>query len=336
MSALAPLPTGFVPPQWCANAHLQSILPTLGIRRVAIKRRAQTLLRHSESHVLDCGDGVRLLGYLSTQTSLGRPAARDMIVLLHGWEGSAESSYVLSLGSHLYALGCDVFRLNLRDHGPSHHLNEGVFHSCLLDEVIGAVASIQRVHAPERLSLAGFSLGGNFALRVAAAAPARGLELSRAIGVCPVLRPHSAIEVLDRGWFFYREYFLYAWKRSLRRKQALFPKRYRFDHILKQNTITGMTELMLEHYSQFASLDDYLSGYALTGDRLTNLQVPAHILCALDDPIIPARDLDDLAQTPLLEIIKSPVGGHCGFMDGWLAESWADRRIAQVMGLRSA
>jgi uncharacterized protein len=335
MSVLASLPSPFAPPQWCAHPHLQSILPTLRIRRATVTRRARTLIRHSKAHVLDCGDGVRLLGHLATQVDAGRAPARDMIVLIHGWEGSADSLYVLSLGSYLFERGCDVFRLNLRDHGPSHHLNEGVFHSCLLDEVIGAIGDVQQRFEPARLSVAGFSLGGNFALRVAADGPQRGLELERAIGICPVLRPRNTVDVIDRGLFLYREYFLYAWKRSLRRKQSLFPKRYRFEHVLKQNTIAGMTELMLEHYSEFASLDHYFEAYALTGDRLASLQVPAHILMSLDDPIIPAMDLDRLAHNPLLELIRSPVGGHCGFMDGWLSESWADRQVARLLNVQA-
>ena len=321
----------FTPPQWCANPHLQSIVPTLRLRRSIVSRRAATLIRHSEPHTLDCGDGVRLLGHLASQTRAGRAAARDLVVLIHGWEGNADSLYVLSLGSYLYERGCDVFRLNLRDHGPSHHLNEGVFHSCLLDEVIGAIRDVQRRFAPPRLSVAGFSLGGNFALRVAAHGPQQGLDLTRAIGVCPVLRPHSTLAVLDR-FFIYREYFLRAWKRSLEHKQALFPKRYRFENVLEQTSIARMTELMLEHYSEFRSLEDYFDGYALTGTRLANLKVPAHLLIALDDPIIPADDLERVARSPYLEVIVSSTGGHCGFMDSWSTESWADRQVARLIG----
>ncbi|MET0660564.1 MAG: alpha/beta fold hydrolase [Steroidobacteraceae bacterium] len=324
--------SGFVPPQWFTNPHVQSILPTLRIRRRAVMQRAAALVRQGEPQTLDCGNGVRLLGHLATQASVGRPRARALLVVRPAWEGNADSLYVLSLGGYLFARGCDVFRLNLRDHGPTHHLNEGVFHSCLLDEVIGAVAAVQRRFEPERLSVAGFSLGGNFALRVAADGPQHGLRLERALGICPVLRPRSTVDVLDRT-FIYREYFLHAWKRSLQRKQALFPKRYRFEHVLAQNTIARMTELMLEHYSEFESLDHYLDGYALTGDRLAGLTVPAHMLIALDDPIIPARDLSLIARSPLLDLIRSPIGGHCGFMDSWHRESWADRQVARLLGV---
>src|SRR5262245_63475377 len=167
----------FAPPGWLANHHVQSILPSLKMRWPLLARRARALLRCGQTQIVDCGDGVRLLGHYSSQAAAGRPPARDLAILLHGWEGSADSLYVLSLGSYLFELGCDVYRLNFRDHGPSHHLNEEIFHSCRLDEVVGAVRAIQRAIPHRRLTLAGFSLGGNFALRVAARAPPAVIEL---------------------------------------------------------------------------------------------------------------------------------------------------------------
>ena len=53
-----------------------------------------------------------------------------------------ESSYVMATSGLLLERGYDVIRLNFRDHGDSHHLNPGVFHSCRIDEVVGAVAAV--------------------------------------------------------------------------------------------------------------------------------------------------------------------------------------------------
>lgn len=332
----ASLPTtadGFSPPGWLTNAHLQSILPSLRIRRPLVMRRARRLLEVSQEQILDCGDGVRLMGKYSSRAASGHAAARDLVVLLHGWEGHADSPYVLSLGTHLFELGCDIFRLNFRDHGPTHHLNEDLFHSCRLDEVVGAIRSLQRQHGDQRVTVAGFSLGGNFALRVASRATAAGIRLERAIGICPVLRPHSAMEILETGPFIYQHYFLSKWKSSLRIKQAAFPARYDFDSILSQRSIRTMTEVMLERYSDFATLDAYLTGYAITGPVLATLDVPSHIISALDDPIIPAADLNDLPRNPNLHITTAAHGGHCGFMDRFNSESWADRQVARIMGL---
>lgn len=330
-AALTSAAMSFVPPRWLTNAHLQSILPSLRLRRPFLARRARDLIAASETHILDCGDGVRLLGYHSAQTTLGRPPANDLVILLHGWEGSSDSLYVLSLGAHLYALGCDVFRLNFRDHGPSHHLNRELFHSCRLDEVVGAVRRIQALFPNRRITIAGFSLGGNFALRVAARAPNAGLQLDRAVAVCPVLRPHSTMQVLEHGSFIYRQYFISKWKRSLRLKQQLFPDTYDFKQVLTQNSLWKMTEMLIEYYSEFPTVDAYLEGYAITGEALARLEVPSYALLALDDPIIPAHDVQHLARNPNLDVLKIPYGGHCGFMDGFNRESWADRKVASLL-----
>jgi uncharacterized protein len=323
----------FSPPGWLANAHLQSILPSLKLRRPLLARRAHAMLACAQTQVIDCGDSVRLMGCYSGQAAAGRAPARELAILLHGWEGSADSLYVLSLGAHLFSLGCDVFRLNFRDHGPTHHLNEDIFHSCRLDEVVGAVRSIQAMIPERRVTLAGFSLGGNFALRVAARAPTAGVSLERAVAICPVLRPHSTMDVLEDGWFIYRQYFIAKWKRSLRLKQQCFPERYDFSTILAQRSIKAMTQILVERYSEFPDLDAYLRGYAIVGDALARLEVPSHILFSLDDPIIPARDLHELARSPQLEVTMLPHGGHCGFMDRFNSESWADRQVARLMGL---
>lgn len=325
----------FTPPAWLNNAHVQSILPSLKVRRLLLARRARAMLSCARTQVLDCGDGVRLLGHYSSQEAAGRRPARDLAILLHGWEGSADSLYVLSLGSHLFSLGCDVYRLNLRDHGPTHHLNEDIFHSCRLAEVLGAVRSIQQSLPGRRITMAGFSLGGNFTLRVAARAPAAGIDLARAVAICPVLRPHSTMDVLEQGSFVYRQYFIAKWKRSLRLKQRLFPQRYDFTSILAQRSIKTMTEVLVKRYSEFPDLDAYLNGYAIVGDVLARLEVPSHLLLALDDPIIPARDVDDLPRTPFLQITALPYGGHCGFMDSMSRESWADRQVGRLMGLNT-
>ena len=74
--------------------------------------------------LLEVAGGVRLHGIASL------PAAqppRAMVLLLHGWEGSAESSYMRLTAAQLLHAGLAVFRLNFRDHGNSHHLND-----CLL------------------------------------------------------------------------------------------------------------------------------------------------------------------------------------------------------------
>jgi predicted alpha/beta-fold hydrolase len=305
------------------------MLASTSWRRARINTRAAALLAGARELLLDCGEGVRLQCFLSTP-----PAGRGTpVVLLHGWEGSADSLYLLSLAQLLYQQGFEVARLNLRDHGETHHLNRDLFHSCRLPEVVGAVRTLQRTHLDMRpLQLVGFSLGGNFMLRVAAQARAAQLELAQVIAVSPVLDPIETLAALQRGFPGYELYFVRKWLRSLRKKQAAWPERYDFSAISRMRDLKSMTAELVRQYTDFGALEDYLNGYAVTGARLAHLEVPASIFTSLDDPIIPAGGLARLARPDSLSVTLSRYGGHCGFFERLAGPTWLERRIIAQLG----
>ena len=112
----------YSPPLGLANPHLQTILSSVGPRRWLVRRAFEQYRPREQNLILDCHDGIRLAGVYN---QAGNEPANSMAILIHGWEGSADSSYMLSLTTRLLEQGVDVFRLNLRDHGDSHHLNKG-------------------------------------------------------------------------------------------------------------------------------------------------------------------------------------------------------------------
>lgn len=326
-AALTRTPDPFRPSALLAGGHVQSVLASLPLRRPMVERRARRLIAGASDLILDCGDGVRLH---ACHTPAFTGTGRALAVLIHGWEGSADSLYMLSLGAHLAGVGYDVLRLNLRDHGASHHLNPGLFHSNRIREVVGAVARVQALFPGQPLLLGGFSLGGNFALRVAVRAPAAGLEIRQTVAICPVLDPASTLDALEAGWFGYRRYFIAKWRRSLLIKGACFPQLYDFSELARFTSLTAMTEHFVQRYSGFPDMASYLDGYAITGERLAGLEVPTHILLAEDDPVIPVADLDRVARPPALAITRTARGGHCGFMENLRMESWANRQIERI------
>lgn len=319
----------FVPPLGLRNSHVQSTLLSLSAWRIPVLQQARALRAAAEPVLLECGAGVRLHGF-SSQAASDAPWA----ILLHGWLGDADSSYVLSLGASLFAQGYNVFRLNLRDHGGTEHLNAGLFHSCLLDEVIGAVRAVQTRYRITDLSLAGFSLGGNFALRVAARADDAALSLRQVVAICPALNPHASDAALAAGLPMYRHYFLSKWKQVLKVKQQHFPEHYEFTSMLRTNSITELTDRLIQRHAGFSGVREYYDGYSLLGDTLCELRVPSRILIAQDDPIVPARDALLLPDNPYLHITSSAYGGHCGFIASWSGRRWVNQwAVASLAGM---
>ncbi len=310
------------------NPHLQTILSSLKIRALGEKH----LDSEAQEILVDAGEGVRLLGFYTGQES---GSSHGLILLLHGWEGGADSTYMLTTGGFFYRQGYDIFRLNLRDHGDSHHLNEGLFNSSLIEETHRAVQNIADTQGNLPLFIVGFSLGGNFAMRMAlrqARHPIRNLR--HVFAISPVLDPRKATDAMDRGFFVYRSYFVKKWKRSLRKKQSLFPHRYNFDYLMKCETLMEITDRILPRYSSYPTAQKYFQTYTLTGRRFSELSVPLFLLTAADDPIIPVEDFHGLEGNQHLHIHVERHGGHCGFLQDYRLRAWSQDLIHDAL-LRS-
>ncbi len=270
-----------------------------------------------------------MLAYLSHH-----PHARGLMIILHGWEGSSSSAYVLSAGSYFFDRGFSVCRLNLRDHGESHHLNEGLFHGALLQETFDAVDYLARQADDLPVYLMGFSMGANFSLRIAikhSQTPIRNLR--HVFAVSPPLDPYKTTLAIDNGPSLYRNYFLQKWRRSLKKKQKLFPHKYKFDQMLKAKTCMELTADIMAYYPQFSSYRDYFRLYTLNNESFVSLKLPVQIYIAADDPVISLDDYEYLDNNHYLTISRQPFGGHCGFVDLFPHRRWYNERIfSKIIG----
>ena len=322
-----PLGSDFKPPWPLRSGHIQTMLSSSGIRRQLLPRRAHKVQENAQEVLVDVGQGDRLSGRYTAQ-STGKPS-RGLAILFHGWEGSVDSTYVLQTGSRLIEDGWDVFRLNFRDHGDSHGLNESLFHSCRIDEVVTALGEITRMFPARTVGVAGFSLGGNFALRAAMLAPMQGVRLDYVLAICPIIDPAEGLFSLEsEAPWFYNAYFMRKWRRSLRLKQEAFPQQTYFElDELKQN-MRDLTASLVVRHTDFGSLEAYLDGYSVAGDRLMGLHIPATILTSRDDPVIPVAAFDELRLPANIELDIATYGGHCGFIRDFSMTSFTDDYIA--------
>ncbi len=316
--------SGFRPPPGLRSGHIQSLLASSFIRRQAVLRRSGALRGAAEVWTLDGGDGIRLQGLYSAQPA----ASRGLAVLLHGWEGSVHSNYVLANGARLYEEGFDVFRLNFRDHGDTHHLNHEIFHSCRIDEVVNSLHDLQERLGAARWFLAGYSLGGNFSLRVALRAGTAGLNLGHVVAVNPVIDPAAAMLAMETGIRFYERYFERKWSRSLSIKKQCFPQLYGEETWHEIRGLRERTHYLATRHAGFESAEAYFEGYSIAGNRLASLSVPSTLLTSEDDPVVPVADFRALPDNPHLELIITRYGGHCGFLKNWKLESIAEDLIA--------
>lgn len=320
----------FRPAALIRHAQIQSVLATKSPRRrkwLAAGSRMEAVAQH---HVLDAGDGVRLTGYLSKQD---RREPRGLVILIHGWEGCHDSTYLYSMACAVFEAGYDVFRLNLRDHGGTHHLNREVFHSARIKEALGAIAAVQALDVAQPLFVIGFSLGGNFALRIGIHGPAARVTPRLTIGVCPSINPRATIAAIDQGSLLFRWYFMRKWRRTVNAKIAAWPEyAASAQSYLQMKRLLDITARFAEEQTEYGAMEPYLAAYTLTPDHILDAPSPLAIITAADDPVIPIEGFRGLAKTRSLHALEVTAhGGHCGFIENLSLQSWAERRVLDLL-----
>lgn len=320
----------FAPPLGLRSAFAQSTLASKRPAHWLWARRGVELNGRSTRHLLDCGDGVRLVAWHTPQPA--GMTARGLVVLIHGWEGHHDSGYQYSMACALWSAGYNVARLNLRDHGGTHDLNEELFHSARIAEVLGAIRAIRRIDAIAPFFVLGFSLGGNFALRVALRGPAAGVEPRLVVGISPAINPEATMHAINDGPRLINRYFLDKWLRTLDAKQRAWPGRYDFSAYRPLRNFVEITRRFVADFTEYPTLDDYLAQYTLTPAQLLASPTPIAVITSKDDSVIPFRFFDGLeAHGPVRAFLATDRGGHCGFIQNWRLQSWAEARVLQLL-----
>jgi predicted alpha/beta-fold hydrolase len=129
------------------------------------------------------------------------------------------------IASKAFARGMNVVRLNQRNCGDTEHLSAGLFHSGLTADAAHVIDELAAVDGLPSIAIAGYSLGGNLALKLAgeygASAPP---ALCAVAAVSPILEISQCVRALERpGNFLYEWNFVRDLKRRLRRKDKFRP-----------------------------------------------------------------------------------------------------------------
>ncbi|HEX2548614.1 MAG TPA: hydrolase [Gammaproteobacteria bacterium] len=300
----------FKPAWWLRQAHLQTLWPAL------LRRPIKNLILKRERIELPDGDFIDL-----DWTEGSGP----IVLILHGLEGSLQSSYakgmLLALKKHHYR---GVF-MNFR--GCSGEVNRfpHAYHS---GETSDLNIVIQRLHAREPhtpLAAVGFSLGGNVLLKWLGETKHDNL-LSAAVAISVPFELFKCIERVNRGFSrIYQWHLLHCLQRKMQLKSvntSQFQTLREFD-----NHITAPLH-------GFKDAEDY---YFRCSSRqfLPNIVVPTLLLQAKDDPFM----TEDVVPTvnelpPAVQLEVSEYGGHVGFVGGslpWRPQYWLESRVPQFL-----
>ncbi len=312
--------SNFRPPLWLRSGMVQTALASNSLR----KSRKADLDASAIRLDLDAGSGLKTSCYLNEQ-----PDAPGMIVLFHGWLGTPQSSYVVSAAKSLFDNGFSVARMTLPEHGDAALMNAEVIDLTRHDFLRTAVRQLASRRPDTPLGLMGFSLGGNFALRLARDLKAHPIpQLRHVLAISPVIEPSDTCDMIDAAGLF-RRYFLKKFFRLSREKLATFPQIEGIEEVLTHQSIRALTEFSVQQWTDYPSIDAYFAAYRIGPDDFADCPVPITLLTAMDDPIVRWNYAHALPQTAALEPIFTRFGGHNGFFARFPTQAFSDEVAVQ-------
>ncbi len=299
-----------------ANPHLLTIAANFWPRRLDEVRFPV------EDTLFETEPGVRVL--IRTQRPEEPP--RGEIVFVHGLEGSSEGGYMRSAAQAALAAGFVAHRYNIRSCGGTEHLSPTLYHSGLTSDL---AVLLRHLHSEGRtpVCLAGFSLGGNTVLKLAADLGEEAPVLVAAVCAlsAPIDLAACARRLEDPENRLYHWRFLRLMKERWRRKHRTTPLEFPLNGLDEVKTLREFDDRFTAPSFGFRDAAHYY-GTQSAKRHLERVRIPTLLIQAEDDPLIPFRVFDQPAvhRNPAIRLLATAHGGHLGFLSRHTPRFWAD------------
>jgi len=319
------LSSGFEPAWWLRNGHAQTMYPAFPWAGAPKVRLTTELLE------LPDGDATTV-DWMSDGP--GPDSGAPILIILHGLEGSADSTYARML---LHAAAQHRWRaavLHFRDCGDYRNRLPRRYHAGETNDIRYFLEKLRVGGHEGPMMAAGYSLGGNVLLKYLGENGA-STPLDAAAAVCVPLDLHNSAAALTSGLSkIYQHYLLKRMKKAVTRKFDQYTAAFDWHRTMASRTFAEFDDAVTAPLHGFSGKDEYYDRCSAIG-FLDKICRPTLLINSLDDPfmtpsIIPqAEQLSDDVQ---IEVSKH--GGHVGFISGgkpWNPEYYLPGRIIEFL-----
>ncbi len=323
---------GFRPRRFLRNGHLQTIAGNYLGRVDRLPTAVAQLVQ------VDAATNSQVLCHCHFQPPQVR-AARPSVILVHGLEGSSKSQYVVGNANKLWAAGCNVIRMNMRNCGGTERLSGTLYHSALSGDVDAVMRFFIAQYGLQSLALIGYSMGGNLVLKLAGELGSSVPKaLKCAIGISPAVDLGPSADALHEPLNrVYEMKFLRSLLARYRAKAQIFPELFDASRAKNIGSLRAFDDRVTAFYAGFTGADDYY--YRAAAARVIDrIAVPTLVLHSLDDPFVRLTEQSRAAllANPRVTYVETNYGGHCAFLsdpDAALNDDgyWAEKTLLQFV-----
>ena len=260
-----------------------------------------------------------------------------IVILIHGLEGSSDSNYIKSLTKVLNDKNFDVVVLNLRGCSGEPNILLESYHSGKTDDLKEVISYLETEYSYREISIVGYSLGGNIALKYLGEHGDEVPDLIRkAVTISVPCDLKGSSETLGR---FSNKAYMNRFLRSLKKKV--------FDKLTKLPD----TPLIIENIRKAKNFNDFDNAFTAPAHGfedafdywkkssskqfIPNIKIPTLLISSLDDPFLSKScfPIEEAKRNPYFNLDIHKYGGHVGFntYSGIENDMWLENRIAEFL-----
>lgn len=327
--AKAFVPRPFRPARWLPGRHGQTIAGRY------LRTPAGVRYRRERMETED-GDFVDL--DWATVDGFELPPHSPLVLLVHGLEGSANSSYILETSRALAAAGLRAVAMNLRSCSGEPNRTLRFYHAGDTADLAAVFRHLREREPEAPFGAVGFSLGGNVLLKYLGER-GEGSAVRAAVGVSVPFDLMAGAVYMDGSFMgrIYTEAMLRSLRRKFSEKAERIGDRCDAPRALASRSFRDFDDAVTARLHGFRDMADYY-GQSSSRQFLPSIRVPTLLLHSADDPFVPPHVIprEAVAANPSLTAVFTEHGGHVGFIQGtpWAPEFWAESEAARFLAER--
>ena len=262
--------------------------------------------------------------------------SKTIVIVLHGLEGSSQSTYVKDVVNYLKAQKISVAALNFRSCSGEDNLKLASYHSGKTDDLHATIEYVSQQFNYTNLCLLGFSMGGNMVLKYLGETSAIDSKIRTAMAVSVPCDLAGSSEELSKG----RNYiFMQRFLRSLKKKTF---------HKLTKHPNANIHKLAVKNAQNFHDFDSAVTaplfGFKNAQDYwqqnsckpfLSKITTPTLLINALDDSFLSesCHPFEIAKANKHFHFMPTTFGGHVGFNHPFIgsSEQWLEKRLVQFL-----
>lgn len=308
-------PPKYEPAAWFKNGHFNTIYAA------TFKQHPQPIFKRERLYTKD--DDFFDIDWLKRNS-------RQCVVLLHGFMGSSNSSYVRNAAHYFYRNGYDICAINYRGASGESNNKAYAYHAGFTDDIAQLIKHLQNLNIYNYLVAVGFSLGGSILLNYLCKTYDKNNDFIRyaAAVSTPLKLVEGAFLLGQLSNTIYMQNFKAGIKQMiLSKKEQLINFGIDINTLLKAKNFFEIDSLYTAKVFGFENALDYYEQASVL-QHLPQLNVPTFLLNAKDDMMLGKGSFPKkMAKNHhFLHFEATDYGGHLGFNQP--NEQYYNERIA--------